>query len=69
MQDEIEDFVAAQAEITSQVAAERFQGELVQMNRYALQKALDRALNGQGNVLLLVKIPNLNYYNKMEFTI
>ena len=35
------------------------------LNRYALQKALDRALNGQGNVLLLVKIPNLNYYNKM----
>ena len=35
------------------------------LNRYALQMALDRAMNGKGNVLLLVKLPNLNYYNKM----
>lgn len=35
------------------------------LNRYALQMALDRALNGKGNILLLVKLPNLNYYNKM----
>ena len=35
------------------------------LNRYALQMALDRAMNARGNVLLLVKLPNLNYYNKM----
>ena len=35
------------------------------LNRYALQAALDRAVAGKGYVLLLVKIPNLNYYNKM----
>ena len=35
------------------------------MNRYALQGALDRAMVNKGNTLLLVKIPKLNYYNKM----
>ena len=35
------------------------------LNRYALEKALDRAMVNKGNVLLLVKIANLNYYNKM----
>ena len=35
------------------------------LNHYALEKALDRAMVNKGNVLLLVKIANLNYYNKM----
>ena len=35
------------------------------LNRYALNRALDRAMVDKGNVLLLIKIPNLNYYNKM----
>ena len=35
------------------------------LNRYALQIALERSMNVKGSVLLLVKIPNLNYYNKM----
>lgn len=36
------------------------------LNRYALQAALDRVVSGKGsNVLVLIKIPNLNYYNKM----
>ena len=35
------------------------------LNRYALQMALDRAMINKGNTLLLIKIPNLNYYNKM----
>ena len=35
------------------------------LNRYALNRALDRAMVNKGNVLLLIKIPNLNYYNKM----
>ena len=34
------------------------------LNRYALQLALDRAFVGKGNSLILIKIPNLNYYNK-----
>lgn len=35
------------------------------LNRYALQMAIDRVLQTSGNVLIIVKIPNLNYYNKM----
>nr|MCR5341512.1 EAL domain-containing protein [Saccharofermentans sp.] len=35
------------------------------LNRYALNGALDRAMVSKGHVLLLIKIPNLNYYNKM----
>lgn len=35
------------------------------LNRYALNGALDRAMVYKGHVLLLIKIPNLNYYNKM----
>ncbi len=35
------------------------------LNRYALNSALDRAMANKGNVLLLIKIPNLNFYNKM----
>ncbi len=35
------------------------------LNRYALNGALDRAMANSGSVLLLIKIPNLNYYNKM----
>ena len=35
------------------------------LNRYALEKALDRTMVNKSNVLLLVKIANLNYYNKM----
>ncbi|MBR3082405.1 MAG: EAL domain-containing protein [Clostridiales bacterium] len=35
------------------------------LNRYALNGALDRAMVNKGHVLLLIKIPNLNYYNKM----
>ncbi len=35
------------------------------LNRYALQLALDEAMRRKGNILLLIKIPNLNYYNKM----
>ena len=35
------------------------------LNRYALQSAIDRAMAGKGGVLLFIKIPNLNYYNKM----
>ena len=37
LQNEIEDFVATHAEITSQMAAERFDGELIQLNRYGKQ--------------------------------
>ena len=35
------------------------------LNRYALQAALDRNMINKNCYLLLVKIPNLNYYNKM----
>ncbi|MBO4449398.1 MAG: EAL domain-containing protein [Clostridiales bacterium] len=35
------------------------------LNRYALQAALDRNMINKSCYLLLVKIPNLNYYNKM----
>lgn len=35
------------------------------LNRYALKAALDRAMVNKGNVLLMIKLPNLNYYNKM----
>ena len=37
LQNEVEDFVSMQAEITSQIANERFDGELIQLNRYAKQ--------------------------------
>jgi len=35
------------------------------LNRYSLQQALDRAMVNKENSLLLIKLPNLNYYNKM----
>ncbi|SEV88502.1 diguanylate cyclase/phosphodiesterase [Ruminococcaceae bacterium KH2T8] len=35
------------------------------LNRFALQTALDRAMITGGHTLILFKIPNLNYYNKM----
>ena len=34
------------------------------LNRFALETALDAAMNGGGNTLILIKIANLNYYNK-----
>ena len=34
-------------------------------NRFALESALDTAMDSEGYTLFLVKIPNLNYYNKM----
>ena len=35
------------------------------LNRFALELALDNAMRKKGHTLLLIKIPNLNYYNKM----
>ncbi|MBO7452803.1 MAG: EAL domain-containing protein [Clostridiales bacterium] len=35
------------------------------LNRYALEAALDKAMMSKGNVLISIKLPNLNYYNKM----
>lgn len=35
------------------------------LNRYALQTTLDRVMISGGYTLILFKIPNLNYYNKM----
>ena len=35
------------------------------LNRYALQMSLDRAMITGNHTLLIIKIPNLNYYNKM----
>ena len=40
LEKEIEDFVAGQAEITAQIANERFDGELIQLNRYGKQLAV-----------------------------
>ena len=34
-------------------------------NRFAFQTAVESAMSGKGGLLILVKIPNLNYYNKM----
>ena len=39
LQIEIEEFMASQAEITAQTAAERFDGELIQLHRYGKQLA------------------------------
>ena len=39
LQIEIEEFLATQAELTAQIAAERFDGELIQLNRYGKQFA------------------------------
>ena len=35
------------------------------LNRYALQTTLDRVMISGGYTMILLKIPNLNYYNKM----
>ena len=35
------------------------------LNRYALQTSLDRAMITGNHTLMIIKIPNLNYYNKM----
>ncbi len=35
------------------------------LNRYALQISLDRAMIAGNHTLMIIKIPNLNYYNKM----
>jgi EAL domain-containing protein (putative c-di-GMP-specific phosphodiesterase class I)/GGDEF domain-containing protein len=34
-------------------------------NRFAFQSAIESAMSGKGGLLILVKIPNLNYYNKL----
>lgn len=35
------------------------------LNRFALQTVIDRVMSGGGYTVILIKIPNLNYYNKM----
>ena len=35
------------------------------LNRFALENALEEAMHNKGSILISVKIPNLNYYNKM----
>ncbi len=35
------------------------------LNRFALEKALEDAMRSKGQTLISIKIPNLNYYNKM----
>ena len=53
LKNEIEEFVSTQAEITAQIADERFNGELVQMNRLAKQLEV-------GNITPQVVISTLN---------
>ena len=34
------------------------------LNRFAMEPALDAAMSGNSTTMILIKIPNLNYYNK-----
>ncbi|MBR1398537.1 MAG: response regulator [Selenomonadaceae bacterium] len=61
LQGEIEEFVADQAEITAQIAGERFEGELIQLNRYG--KQLEAGNMTPENIIAAINLSETGVYS------